>query len=105
MGLAFLLIFASMDSSIALTNDKSTLQDKSWINSIAKYFNNGGKIMQNLRVMKEFIINDKIPVPHLAQIHEVVMGSGKELIVHEDEFNKELFDLLKVIYEFSVFIK
>lgn len=45
MGIAFLLIFSNIDSTIVLTNDKNSLQDKSWNNSVVKYFNNSGKVM------------------------------------------------------------
>ena len=61
-----MLVFSNIDHSIALTNDKNTLLDKSWNNSIVKYFNNGGKVMQILRSIKEYIVNDKISTPHLA---------------------------------------
>ena len=45
IGISFLLLMSYIDSSIALTNDKSTLSDKSWIGSITRYFNNSGKVM------------------------------------------------------------
>ena len=47
------LFAAFVDPSIRLTNDKSQLFDKSWTSGVLPYFQNCGRIIQNLKKLKD----------------------------------------------------
>jgi hypothetical protein len=49
------LFAAFVDPSIRLTNDKSQLFDKSWTTGVLPYFQNCGRIIQNIKKLKESI--------------------------------------------------
>lgn len=55
MGTSFLLLFSMVDSSVKLSNDKSTLLDKSWHGAVVKHFSNPGKAFQNMKKLKDVI--------------------------------------------------
>jgi len=66
VGLAYLLLFSALDSAIRLTHDKSTLVDKSWEPGVTQYFANVGKVMQNLKKLKDILDYGRVPEGHLA---------------------------------------
>ena len=47
------LIAAFVDPAIRLNNDKSSLFDKSWTASVLPYFQNCGKVIQNIKKIKD----------------------------------------------------
>lgn len=49
------LFAAFIDPSIRLTNDKTQLFDKSWTTGVLPYFQNCGRIIQNLKKLKDSI--------------------------------------------------
>lgn len=54
VGLILMSIFSAfVDTSIRLTNDKAQLFDKSWTTGVLPYFQNCGKIIQNLKKLKD----------------------------------------------------
>jgi hypothetical protein len=44
---------AFVDKSIKLTNDKSHLMDRSWTTGVAPYFQNCGRVIQNIKKLKD----------------------------------------------------
>lgn len=56
IGLIIMSLFSAfVDNSIRLTNDKSTLFDKTWTTGVLPYFQNCGKVVQNLKKLKDSI--------------------------------------------------
>jgi len=47
------LFAAFVDKSIKLTNDKSALSDKCWTTGVAPYFQNAGRVVTNLKKLKD----------------------------------------------------
>lgn len=65
LSLAYQLLYfiAEIDSSILLSNDKKTLVAANW-DELRKLYSSGGKIVTNLKKLKEYIENDLIPLAH-----------------------------------------
>lgn len=55
-----MLIMSSVDNSIRLNHDKTQLLDKSWNTSIAKYYTNSGKVVQNVRKLRDVIDYERL---------------------------------------------
>eukprot|EP00347_Sterkiella_histriomuscorum_P008890 403343355 len=98
LGLLYLLIFSSLDSSIRLKNDKSTLLDKSWNNSVQKYFNNCGKVIQNLRKIRDAIDYDRISAVILREIQQI-WDCGVNYHELKSEASRDLRDFINVVIE------
>lgn len=60
VGLCLMLIMSSVDGSIRLNHDKTQLLDKSWNTSIAKYYTNSGKVVQNVRKLRDVIDYERL---------------------------------------------
>jgi len=61
LGQSLMLMMSSLDSTgIRLNHDKSHLLDKSWTTSIQKYLTNSGKVVQNLRKLKDIIDYERL---------------------------------------------
>lgn len=54
IGLILMTLFAAfVDPAIRLTNDKASLFDKSWTTGVLPYFQNCGRVIQNLKKLKD----------------------------------------------------
>jgi hypothetical protein len=107
IGLALMLVFSNLDEGIELINDKSTLADKSWSNTL-KYFSNSGKVMQNCRKLKETIdTNSNVLYLHIKEIKILIDGS----YYTEAEFDQlkdvpgDLYIYVKALIEYYDFIR
>ena len=69
--LACVLLFSSIDTSILLTSDKANLQDRNW-SVVNKYLSNGGKVMQNIRKLKQVMDSCKVSAQHLNLINTLI---------------------------------
>ena len=56
-------LFAQIDSSIMLTNNKKALQDKSW-GQVRTVLNGCGKVVQMIRKMRDHVENMPLKEPH-----------------------------------------
>jgi hypothetical protein len=54
IGLILMTLFAAfVDPAIRLTNDKASLFDKTWTTGVLPYFQNCGRVIQNLKKLKD----------------------------------------------------
>ena len=54
LGLILMTLFAAfVDKTIKLTNDKSALFDKCWTTGVVPYFKNSGRVVTNLKKLKD----------------------------------------------------
>ncbi|CDW83173.1 UNKNOWN [Stylonychia lemnae] len=98
LGLLYLLVFSPIDTSIKLTNDKSTLVEKSWNNGIQQYFNNCGKIMQNMRKLKSMLDYERINYQIMKEIQQI-WDNGVNYKELRNESSRDLRDFMNVIIE------
>ena len=98
VGVIYLLLFSPLDQQIRLTNDKSTLSDKSWNNSIQRYFNNTGKVMQQIKKLKDVVDYNRINLP---MFREIGLLFDREILHSElkSDASRELYEFLRVILE------
>ena len=60
IGIALLLLFTFVDPEIRMSNDRQNLLERGWQKGVVRYFNNCGKVIQNIRHLKEVIDVDQI---------------------------------------------
>ena len=57
-----LLLLSEIDTSmIEMTIDRKNLMEKNWNKGVQKYFSNAGRVVQNLRKVKEYVDDEGIP--------------------------------------------
>ncbi|CDW73739.1 UNKNOWN [Stylonychia lemnae] len=76
MGLSYLLLFSNFDNqSIKLTVDKKQLLDRNW-NQVQKYFSNHGRVIQQLRLIQQYLDQGRIPAQQLDTIRAQVFSKS-----------------------------
>lgn len=59
----FLYLFSALDDSIMLTTDRKYILSQSW-EDYKKYLSNSGKVIFNLKKLRDYIDSDKITNIH-----------------------------------------
>ena len=67
LSMALLYFLAQVDHSIMLTTDKRHIADKSW-NNVKRHLNQGGKVVQTMRALREHLESEKMKVAHFKEI-------------------------------------
>lgn len=104
VGVSLLYFIVQIDTGILLTNDKKSLLSPTW-DEVKKHFSNGGKIVSNLKKVKDYIENDMIANSHFNQILNLSDILGAAPVSHEDPILHMFINYLQNAIALTKFIK